>query len=75
MKNSWYENDDATGPRKVIVLSTIAGIRLNAIWKHKKDRWYIVEPDNERNLSKVVDILTPRQFQDAVENRKYFFTW
>jgi hypothetical protein len=75
MTYSLYETDNATGPRNIIVLSTTAGMRLNAVWKQKKDRWYIVEPGNERNLNNVVDILTPRQFQGAIENGKYFFKW
>jgi hypothetical protein len=35
----------------------------------------LVVSENERNLSNVVDILSPRQFQDAVENGRYFFEW
>jgi hypothetical protein len=70
---SLYENGNADSPRNVIVLSTTAGTRLNAIWKRKKDRWYILGSGNERNLENLVDILTPRQFQDALENGKYFF--
>jgi hypothetical protein len=44
MTYNLYETDNATGPRNIIVLSTTAGIRLNAVWKQEKDRWYIVEP-------------------------------
>jgi hypothetical protein len=36
---------------------------------------YIAEAGNEWNPSKVVDILTPRQFQDSVESRKYSFDY
>jgi hypothetical protein len=58
--------------RNAIVLATTAGVRLTAIWKQKKDRWHIVDSENDRNLDKIVEILTPRQFQDAVENGRYF---
>jgi hypothetical protein len=75
MMYSLYENANEDGPRNVIVLSTAAGTGLNAIWKLKKDRWYIVESEDDRNQNSEVDILTPRQFQDAVENRKYSFKW
>ena len=68
MMYSLYEYNNDTGPSNVIALSTAAGVRLNAIWKQRKDKWYIVDLGDN-----VVDILTPRQFQDAVENRKYFF--
>jgi hypothetical protein len=68
MMNSLHEYNNDTGPSNVITLSTTAGVRLNAIWKQRKDKWYIVDLWNN-----VVDILTPRQFQDAVENGKYFF--
>jgi hypothetical protein len=75
MMYSLYENANEEGPRNVIVLSTAAGTRLNAIWKQRKERWYIAEAGNEWNPSKVVDILTPRQFQDSVESRKYSFDY
>jgi hypothetical protein len=68
MMYSLYEYNKDTGPNNVIALSTGAGVRLNAIWKQRKEKWYIVDLGD-----KVVDILTPRQFQDAVDNRKYFF--
>ena len=59
--------------RNVVVLTTTTG--LVAIWKQRLDRWYIVaveESENEKeNLKKVIDKLTPRQFQDAVENGRY----
>ena len=65
--------------RNVVVLTTTTGVRLVAVWKQRVDRWYIVaadESDNEKeNLKKVIDKLTPRQFQDAVENGRYSFTW
>ena len=50
-------------------------MRLVAIWKQKMGRWYIVEPENEGNLKSVIDKLTPRQFQDAVENGRFSFAW
>lgn len=65
--------------RSVVVLTTTTGVRIVAIWKQKLERWYIVvESEDEkekRNLKKVVDKLTPRQFQDAVENGRYSFAW
>ena len=61
--------------KAVEVLSTTTGIRLVAIWKQKIDRWYIVESGNEGNLKSVIDKLTPRQFQDAVENGRFSFAW
>ena len=61
--------------RNVVLLTTTTGVRLVAIWKQRLDRWYIVaveESENEKeNLKKVIDKLTPRQFQDAVENGRY----
>jgi hypothetical protein len=73
MTYSLYKNANEDEQRSVIVLSTTAGARLYAIWKQKKDRWYI-ESRNERNTGNVVvDILTPRQFQDAIEKGYYLF--
>jgi hypothetical protein len=65
--------------RNVVVLTTTTGVRLVAIWKQKLERWYIVavdeSEDEKENLKKVIDKLTPRQFQDAVENGRYSFAW
>lgn len=59
----------------LLVLSTTTGIRLAAIWKPKMDKWYIVEIDFKGDLKNIIDILTPRQFQDAFENGQYSFSW
>ena len=63
-------------PRNIIVLKTAKGERLNAIWNQKKDRWYIVEPE-ERGMSNIgiFNTLTPRQFQDAFDKGEYSFEW
>jgi hypothetical protein len=71
MKNLYvYENSNE--PISVISLSTTDGVTLNAVWKKRKDAWYIVEPGNETN---VIDVLTPRQFHEAIENGRYSFKW
>jgi hypothetical protein len=63
----------------LLLTSTTTGIRLVAIWKQKLDRWYIVaageSEDEKESLKKVIDKLTPRQFQDAVEKGRYSFAW
>jgi hypothetical protein len=64
--------NESNDPVSVIPLSTNGGITLNAVWKQTKDTWYVVEPGDEKN---VIDMLTPRQFQEAIENGKYSFTW
>ena len=58
-------------PISVIQLSANGGAALNAIWKQRKGMWHIVERSNENNI---VDKLTPRQFHEAIENRKYLLT-
>lgn len=70
------------------ILSTETGTRFVAVWKQNLDRWYIVTVGESRNdddgddrqvitnYSKkltVVDRLSPRQFQDAVEKGRYSF--
>jgi hypothetical protein len=65
-----YESSNE--PISVISLSTTDGVTLNAVWKKRKDAWYIVEPGNEMN---VMDVLTPRQFHEAIENGRYSFKW
>lgn len=63
-------------PRNIVVSKTAKGVRLNAIWNQKKDRWYIVESE-DRGISNIgiLDTLTPRQFQDAFDKGEYSFEW
>ena len=63
-------------PRSIVVLMTDKGVRLNAIWKEKKDRCYIVESEDRRNSNiGILNTLTPRQFQDAIDKGEYSFDW
>jgi hypothetical protein len=71
MKNL-YVYESSNEPIGVISLSTTDGGTLNAVWKKRKYAWYIVEPGNETN---VIDVLTPRQFHEAIENGRYSFKW
>jgi hypothetical protein len=64
--------NESNNPISIILLSTPNGTTLNAIWKHRKDMWYVVESGNEKN---VIDALTPRQFHEAIQNRKYSLKW
>jgi hypothetical protein len=52
----------------VIPVSITGGTPLNAIWKGRKYTWYVVETGSEKN---VIDVLTPRQFHEAIQNGKY----
>jgi hypothetical protein len=52
----------------VIPVSITGGTLLNAVWKRRKDTWYVVETGSEKN---VIDVLTPRQFHEAIQNGKY----
>lgn len=63
-------------PRSIVVLTTAKGVRLNAIWRQKKDRWYIVESE-DRGIPniEILNTLTPRQFQDAFDKGDYSFEW
>lgn len=51
-----------------VQLSASSGTILIGVWKKRKNMWYIFEPGNEKN---VMDVLTPRQFDEAVKNEKY----
>jgi hypothetical protein len=64
--------NESTNPISIILLSTPSGTILNAIWKQRKDMWYVVESGNEKN---VIDVLTPRQFHEAIQNGKYSLKW
>jgi hypothetical protein len=71
MKNL-YVYESSNEPISVISLSMTDGVTLDAVWKKRKNVWYIVEQGNETN---VVDVLTPRQFHEAIENGRYSFKW
>jgi hypothetical protein len=49
MRNNIYWND-SNGPISVINLSTTGGATLNAVWKQRKDMWYVVEPGSKKNV-------------------------
>lgn len=70
------KSNELEKPRSIVVLTTAKGVRLNAIWKEKKDRWYIVESE-DRRISDIgiLNTLTPRQFQDAIDKGEYSFEW
>ena len=65
----WNYSDD---PVSVINLSTTGGVILNAVWKQRKEMWYVVDSGSKKN---VMDVLTPRQFHEAIENGKYSLKW
>ena len=71
MRDNIYGNGNI-GSISVISLSTTGGTTLNAVWKQRKDMWYVVEPGSEKN---VIDVLTPRQFHEAIQNGKYSLRW
>ena len=64
--------NESTNPISILLLSTPSGTTVNAIWKQRKDMWYVVESGNEKN---VIDVLTPRQFHEAIQNGKYSLRW
>jgi hypothetical protein len=64
--------NESSDPIRVIPLFTTDGRTLNAVWKQRKNTWHVVELGNEKN---VIDVLTPHQFHEAIENGKYSFKW
>jgi hypothetical protein len=63
---------ESTDPISVISLSAAGGVTVKAVWKQRKNMWYIIESESERN---VIDVLTPRQFHETIETGKYHFKW
>ena len=55
-----------------VQLSSNSGTTLIGIWKERKNMWYIFEPGSEKN---VIDVLNPRQFDEAIQNKKYSLKW
>ena len=60
--------NESTRPTNVVQLSTDRETTVIGIWKQRKNMWYIVELENEKN---VTDVLTAHQFHDAIQNKKY----
>ena len=56
--------NESSDPISVIPLSTTGGIKLIAVWKQRKDTWYVVKPWSEKN---VIEALTQRQFHEALQ--------
>ena len=42
--------NESSDPISVILLSTTGGTTPNAVWKKRKDMWYVVEPGSEKNV-------------------------
>ena len=57
--------NEYTNSIRDIPLSTTGGIKLIAVWKQRKDTWYVVKPWSEKN---VLETLTQRQFHEAIQN-------
>ncbi|MGB7632405.1 MAG: hypothetical protein WBL68_01650 [Nitrososphaeraceae archaeon] len=57
--------NESSDPISIIPLSTTGGRTVNAVWKQRKGTWYVVEPGNDKN---VIEVFTPRQFDEAIEN-------
>jgi hypothetical protein len=56
----------------VISVSITGGTTLNAVWKRRKDTWYVVKAGSEKS---VIDVLTPGKFHEAIQNGKYSLMW
>jgi hypothetical protein len=49
MRNMYV--NESSDPINVIPLSMNGGTTtLNAVWKQRKDMWYVVEPGSEKNV-------------------------
>ena len=64
--------NESSGPTNVVQLSTDSGTTLIGVWKRRKSIWYIVKLENKKI---VIDILTPLQFDEAIQNKKYSLKW
>ena len=42
--------NESSDPISVIPLSKTGGTTLNAVWKLRKDVWYVVEPGSKKNV-------------------------
>lgn len=72
MRDMYLNEIESTSPVSVIQLSRNDRTILIAVWKKSKNMWHIIKARNEKN---VIDALTPRQFDEAIQNRKYSLQW
>jgi hypothetical protein len=42
--------NESSDPITVIPLSTTDGTTLNAVWKQRKNMWYVVVPGSKKNV-------------------------
>ena len=63
--------NESTNPISVQLLSD-SGTTLIGIWKERKNLWYIFEPGSEKN---VIDVFSPSQFDEAIQNKMYSLKW
>jgi hypothetical protein len=42
--------NESSDPISVIPLSTTGGTTLNAVWKQRKDMWYVVVTGSKKNV-------------------------
>ena len=59
----------------VINLSTTGGVILNAVWKQRKEMWYVVDSGSMMKKNVDMDVLTPRQFHEAIRDGKHTLKW
>jgi hypothetical protein len=57
--------NESTSQANVIPLSTNDGTIQIAVWIKSKNIWHTIKARNEKN---VIDVLTPRQFHEALQN-------
>jgi hypothetical protein len=65
-----YVNESSN--QKSVQLSTNSETILFGVWNKRKNLWYIFESGNEKNA---IDMLSPRQFDEAILNKKYSLRW
>jgi hypothetical protein len=42
--------NESSDPISVIPLSKTGGTKLNAVWKERKNMWYVVVPGSKKNV-------------------------
>jgi hypothetical protein len=71
----WYSRDHGSNLKNIIMIFTDKEKQeepLYAIWKQRKQRWYITKREHADNLTNTEEVLSATEFAKALESGRYF---
>jgi hypothetical protein len=68
-------HDSSRNPKNVILIFPDKERHqdpLYAVWKERKQRWYITKEEDKTDISNAKEVLTAAEFVKALESGRYF---